>query len=122
MGMFDAQELANRYVEVWNEADPERRRQQIAGLWVADGRHYVDVREAHGYSELEQRILGSHKKNVGDRGNRFSAVADARKLRDLVVFHWEMTNPVENQVVARGLEVLRVDDAGRILIDCQFIV
>ncbi len=28
--MFDAQELADKYVAVWNEADAERRRQQIA--------------------------------------------------------------------------------------------
>ena len=56
--MLDAQELADKYVAVWNERDPERRRQQIAALWVPDGQHYVDVREARGYDALEQRIVG----------------------------------------------------------------
>ena len=46
--MNDAQHLADRYVSVWNEADPERRRQAIAEIWRPDGQHYVDMREACG--------------------------------------------------------------------------
>ena len=120
--MFNAQELADRYVAVWNEADAESRRQQVAALWVPDGHHYVDVREAHGYADLEQRISGSHNKNVRDGARRFRAAKDARTLRDLVTFHWEMLAAAEDKVVARGFEVLRVDVDGRILVDYQFIV
>lgn len=120
--MFDAQELADRYVAVWNQADAERRRQQIAALWVPEGRHYVDVREALGYAALEQRITGSHNKNVRDGGHRFRAAKDARMLHDVIVFHWEMLLAAEDRVAARGLEVLRVDSQGRILVDYQLIV
>jgi hypothetical protein len=120
--MFDAQELADRYVAVWNETDPERRRQQIAALWVPGGHHYVDVREAHGYAALEQRITGSHNKNVRDGGQRFHTAKDAQTLRNVVTFHWEMLPVAEERVAARGLEVLNVDTEGRILVDYQFIV
>jgi hypothetical protein len=120
--MLDAQELADKYVAVWNERDPERRRQQIAALWVPDGQHYVDVREARGYDALEQRIVGSYNKNVRDGSHRFRVAKDARSLRDIVTLDWEMLLAAEERVVARGFAVLSVDGEGRILVDYQFVL
>jgi len=120
--MFDARELADRYVAVWNETDAQRRREQIAALWVPEGHHYVDVREAHGHAALEQRIIGSHNKNVRDGGHCFRAAKDARVLHDVVTFHWEMLRAAEERVVARGFEILRVNAEGRILADYQFVI
>jgi len=119
--MIDAQDLADKYVAVWNESDPERRRQQIAALWVPDGQHYTDVREARGYDALEQRIIGSYNKNVRDGGHRFRARQDARTLRDIVVLHWEMLSPADDRVATWGLAVLHVDAEGCILTDYQFV-
>jgi hypothetical protein len=118
--MFDAQTLADRYVAVWNERDAQSRRRAIAALWAQDGRHYVEGREAQGYEALETRIRGSHEKNVRDGGNRFRAARDARRLRDVATFHWEMLPADSETVLARGLEFLIVDDEGRILVDYQF--
>lgn len=120
--MDDAQQLADRYAAVWNEPDPERRRQAIAALWVPDGQHYVGTRTARGYAALEARITGSHEKNVRDGGHRFRAARDARALRDVVTFHWEMLPAGSDTVVAGGFEFLIVDEAGRILIDYQFVL
>jgi len=120
--MLDAQELADRYAAVWNETDSERRRLQIAALWVPEGRHYVGVREVLGYAQLAQRIVDSHNKNVRDGGNYFRAVKDARTLRDIVVFRWEMLPAAKDRVAAHGFIVLRVDAEGRILADYQFVL
>ena len=117
--MNEAQQLADRYVEVWCETDPERRRRAIAELWTPDGEHYVGAREVRGYDDLEQRIKGSHEKNIRDNGHRFRAVKDARALRDVVTFHWEMLPADSEQVVATGLEILLIDATGRILVDYQ---
>jgi hypothetical protein len=119
---MDAQEIADRYAAVWNEKDDAARRRVIAQLWVPDGRHFVGTRQATGYDDLEKRIIGSHEKNVRDGGNRFRAVSDARQLRDAVCFHWEMLRGTSDEVAAVGLEFLLVDEAGRILVDYQFIV
>lgn len=119
--MIDPQELANRYVEVWNERNAELRRRQIAALWVPNGTHYVGTREARGYEELEQRIIGSHEKNVALAGNRFRAVRDACALRDVVTFHWEMLAGHDDTVLAVGLEFLMLDTDGRIVTDYQFV-
>jgi hypothetical protein len=118
--MDATQDLAERYVAVWNEADPERRRRRIAELWTQTGRHYVDVREARGYEALEQRIAASHEKNVRDHGHRFRAAKDARRLGDVVTFHWEMLPAETEAVLARGLEFLIVGEDGQILADYQF--
>jgi hypothetical protein len=119
--MNNAQRLADRYVAVWNETDPERRRRAIAELWMPEGRHYVDTREAQGYAALEQRITGSHEKNVRDGGHRFRAAQDARALRDVVAFRWEMLPVDGERVVANGLVFLMLDREGRILVDYLFV-
>jgi hypothetical protein len=120
--MDSAQKLADRYVAVWSETDAERRRQSIAELWVPEGEHYVGTQEVRGYDALEKRITSSHVKNVRDGGHRFRAARDARALRDVVTFHWEMLPADREEIVATGIEFLIVDDRGRILIDYQFVL
>ncbi|WP_050478143.1 hypothetical protein [Herbaspirillum rhizosphaerae] len=119
---LQAQTLADRYVSVWNQPDKVIRREQIQALWAVDGAHYVKTREARGYRELEERIAGSFEKNVDINGNVFRAVPNAQLLRDVVTFNWEMIRPATGDVLATGLEVLHVDQQGKILIDYQFIV
>jgi hypothetical protein len=119
--MDAAQQLADRYVAVWNETDADARRQAIAKLWTPHGRHYVKTREAHGYEALETRIVGSYEKNVRDGGNRFRAAKNAQALRGVVTFNWEMVT-AGGEVAAVGLEFLVLDDRGRMLTDYQFIV
>jgi hypothetical protein len=120
--MNNAQQLAHRYVAVWNETDAERRRLEIADLWTPDGEHYVGAREVRGYEALERRIADSHEKNVRVAGHRFRAAPDARALRDVVAFHWQMLPADSETVVATGLEFLIVDEGGRILVDYQFVL
>lgn len=119
--MSEVEKLAERYVAVWNETDPEVRRRAIVELWVPEGVHYVRTLVARGYDELEQRIVGSHEKNVRDGGYRFRSSKNAQALRNAVKFNWEMVPAAGGEVAALGLEVLLVDEHGRILCDYQFI-
>jgi len=91
-------------------------------LWTENGEHYVKEREVRGYEQLYVRVAGSYEKNVLGNGFRFRAARDAQKLRDVVTFHWEMIRPQTGEVLATGLEVLRLDADGKILVDYQFIV
>jgi hypothetical protein len=119
--MSDMENLAVRYVAVWNETDASRRRQQITDLWAPEGKHYVGTREVQGFDDLEIRVRDSHEKNVRDNGNRFRAVPGSiRRLQDVVTFHWEMLPKQSDTVLGRGLEFMIVDDKGRIRADYMF--
>jgi hypothetical protein len=120
--MPDAQQLADRYVAVWNEPNAGLRRYAIAALWAVDGIHYVGTREARGYDALEHRIAGSYEKNVRSGGYRFRAAKGARALRDAVTFFWEMLPADNESVIATGVEFLIIDAQGRILTDYQFVL
>lgn len=120
--MSEAQQLADRYADVWNATDAVARRKAIAELWAPDGLHYVRTLEARGHEALEKRIIGSHEKNVMVGGYRFRAARNAQALRNVVTFNWEMVPAAGGAVAAVGLEFLVVDDQGRIACDYQFIV
>ncbi|HZP76712.1 MAG TPA: hypothetical protein VFB45_11255 [Pseudolabrys sp.] len=120
--MNSPQDLVERYVAVWNERDAQARRQAIAAVWRPDGAHFVKEREARGYAALEQRVIGSYEKNVRDKGNRFRARPGAQRLRDIVIFHWEMLPANAETVLAVGLEVLVLDAQDRVITDYQFIL
>jgi hypothetical protein len=122
MPISDAQQLADRYAAVWNEPDPAARRKAIAELWAPDGRHYVRTLEVQGYEALEQRIIGSHEKNVRIGGNRFRATPKAQALQDAVMFHWEMVPAGGDEVKAVGVEFLILDAQRRIVCDYQFVI
>lgn len=120
--MVNPQALADSYVALWNETDAEARRRAVAALFASDGEHYVGTRHVKGHSALEDRVAGSHEKNVRDGGNRFRAAPGAKALHDGVTFFWEMVPSDEDRILATGLEFLLLDSAGRILADYQFIL
>jgi hypothetical protein len=39
--MNDPKQLVDRYVAIWNESDPERRRQGVAELWSEAATHLL---------------------------------------------------------------------------------
>ena len=120
--MIDGQQIAERYTAVWNEANAETRRAAIERLWRADGQQFVNATHVQGFDALEQRVRGSHEKNVRDAGHRFRLAERARQLPGVVTFKWQMVKPASNEVLATGLEFLEVDNDGRIVRDWQFIV
>ena len=119
--MSHAEHLAQRYVHIWNEADPAARRAQVAALWAENGTHYVRIREVHGHADLETRVATSHQTNVAERNYGFEVAGCIEQLRDMVKFNWRMVPDNGGAIAATGLIVLLLADDGRIRIDYQFI-
>jgi hypothetical protein len=127
----DAEQLADRYVALWNEPDPERRRGMIAELWTEDGSQVLQppqemreiaasagigmaaTLEARGHAELEARAATSYEQWVGSAGLSFRRRDDVDRLLDVVKFHWEAVSP-DGEVTAVGLDVLILGADGRI--------
>jgi len=134
----EAEHLADRYVALWNEADPERRRRLIAELWTEDGSQILQppqemreiaaspgigmaaTLEARGHAELEARAATSYERWVGSDGLSFRRRDDVDRLHDVVKFHWEAVSP-NGEVTAVGLDFLILATDGRIRRDYTFI-
>lgn len=137
--MDTANDLADRYVALWNEPDAERRRAAIAGLWTEDGVQLLQpplevhanaarpgiglaaTFEARGHAALETRVTSAHDEFIARQGNAFRRRENVERVADAVKFHWEMVSP-DGDVVGVGLEFLVLAADARIRCDYMFIV
>ena len=133
-----AEQLADRYLALWNEPDPERRRRMIAELWTEDGSQILQppqemreiaasaglgmaaTLEARGHAELEARAATAYEQWVGSGELSFRRRDDVERLHDVVKFHWEAVSP-DGEVTAVGLDFLVLGAEGRIRRDYVFI-
>lgn len=136
--MSDPNELADRYVALWNEPDPDRRRQLIAELWTEDGVHILqppqEIREiaarpgiglsatleARGHAALEARATSAYEEFVAPGAFSFRRRDNVERVADVVKFSWEMIS-TDGEVAGLGLEFLVLGPDGRIRRDYQFI-
>jgi hypothetical protein len=117
MTTIDPQELAGRYVAVWNEPDPGLRRTAIHELWTEDGAHVLqppeEIRtaatglgftsttlEARGHDALEVRVTRAYQDFVASGAFTF-------RLR-----HTAAIPPSDDEVAGAGLEILALDEDG----------
>jgi hypothetical protein len=133
-----AEHLADRYMALWNEPDPDRRRQMIAELWTEDGSQILQppqemreiaaspgiglaaTLEARGHTELQARATTSYEHWVDSQGLSFRARGDAQRLGDVVKFHWEAVTD-DGSTAAVGLNVLVLAADGRIQRNYTFV-
>jgi hypothetical protein len=131
-------ELADRYVAVWNEPDPDRRRAAVAELWTEDGAHILQPLEeiaeiaarpgmgltakleAVGHAALEARVTSAYEEFIAPREFSFRRRDDVARLADVVKFRWQMVSK-DGEVACVGLEFLVLAHDGRIRRDFQFI-
>jgi hypothetical protein len=112
--------FVDRYLGMWNEADPTRRRQLIEELWSPDCANFMTTREVRGHDALEERVRLSWEKWGRDAGCLF-------RLRHFDTHHralrvtWEMVNAGDGKLRSVGTEFLLLAADGRIREDYQFI-
>ena len=134
-----ARQLADRYMALWNEPDPDRRGRMIAQLWTEDGSQILQppqemreiaagpgiglaaTLEARGHAELEARATTSYEHWVGSEGLSFRGRDDVERLGDVVKFHWEAVAK-NGEVFGVGLNFLVVAGDGRIERYYTFVV
>jgi hypothetical protein len=141
--MDNVEELVDRYTAIWNEPDPDRRRQGVAQLWSEDAVQILEppqeVREAaaglevtptfqaRGHRELEARVTRAYEEFVATAGNSFRPQDQGvrpqdhgTRLADVVTWRWEMVTNT-GEVAGGGLEFVVLAADGRIQTDYQFI-
>jgi len=104
--MSELNDLVDRYIDVWNETDAEKRRALIARTFT-EGAHFVDpVQEAEGRRAIEMLVEGVQTKFPGHRF-RLAGAVDA--FRDRVRFSWELA-PEGGEVFVGGTDFGTVVD------------
>jgi hypothetical protein len=132
-----AEDLANRYLAVWNEPDADARRHAIEELWTEDGVHLLEppeeivkrateigvtaTLEARGHKELFSRVTRAYDEFVAPGQYEFVRHGDAAALRDLVKLRWAMVPAGGGDALAIGIDLIHLGSDGRIVSDYQFV-
>jgi len=136
--MGNATHFADAFMALWNEPDPDRRRQHVASLWTEDGVQILqppqEMKEiasrpgiglatwlqARGHAELLARAATVYGEFVAPGEFHFRRRDDVEHLADVVKLRWEMVSR-EGNVMAVGLDFLVLAPDGRILRDYVFV-
>jgi hypothetical protein len=131
-------ELRDRYVAVWNEHEPDRRRALVESLWAPDARHVLQppqemreqaaalgfpfaALEAHGHIALRERVRIAHEEFVSPGTFAFRAQGEVVRVGDALRFEWEMLDQATQTPVGSGTQFVVLAADGRIQLDYQFI-
>jgi len=112
--------FVDRYIAMWNDADPAQRRATIDAQWAPDAGNYTLNLEAEGLDAIETRVTDAFEKYVGTGVHRFQCHQPAVAHHGAIRIWWEMVTVADGQVAAVGQEFLMLDEDGRIRSDHQF--
>ncbi|GAA0209256.1 hypothetical protein GCM10010492_03710 [Saccharothrix mutabilis subsp. mutabilis] len=117
---LDPEEFADRYVALWNETDPDRRRKGVVELYAPDAT-YVFYRKdpVVGHEAIIDQLAYTHE-IYDPMGYVFRSAHNAVGHHNLVRLNWMMVLAATGETEMRGEDLLVLDDDGRILSDYQF--
>lgn len=114
--MLDAHHIADRYIAVWNESDPERRRALLRESWNADATYVDPLMQGAGLNQIENLIGAVHERFPGFR---FTLEGKPDGYADKVRFSWAL-GPESQPDMIKGTDFVRVE-GGRLLSVVGFI-
>ncbi len=107
--MSDTDDLVHRYISMWNETDPVRRR-ELAARTVTDDARYLDpLMAGDGVDGIAEMIAGAQQQFPG---HRFALVAGPDAHHDRVRFSWSLTAN-GGEPVAIGVDFATLAQDGR---------
>jgi hypothetical protein len=113
-------DFVSRYIDLWNEPDPVRRRATIDELWHPEGANYTASITAEGLDAIEKRVAASHDRWVGGGGHRFEQQGPVEAHHGVLRVRWVMVPTDGGPAAGAGSEILVLDEQGRIRTDHQF--
>jgi hypothetical protein len=98
--MTDAAQIAQRYVDSWNETDAGRRADLLAALWTEDARYVDPMMAGEGRAQIDALIAGVHQQFPGFR---FALSGKPDGYGDKVRFSWTL-GPENGEPVVEGAD------------------
>ena len=76
--MTDARTIASRYIELWNERNPQRRRDILAANWVSDAKYVDPLMSGDGHDGIDALVAGVQQRFPDFRRSRSGCCHDFR--------------------------------------------
>jgi len=106
----DVQTLVQRYIDTWNETDPERRRALIAEVFTEDAGYTDPLAEVRGHAAIDH-LVSAAQAQFG--GLEFTLGTPVDAHHDQARFAWHLGAPGSPAPVAIGFDVAVLGD-GRV--------
>ncbi|MCX4092792.1 nuclear transport factor 2 family protein [Nocardia sp. alder85J] len=106
--MSEYETIARRYIDSWNEQDPDKRRALIDELYTADATYTDPLADAAGTAAIDGVVGGAQQQFAGLR----FGLGPVDGHHDLARFTWELGVPGAEPLVV-GFDVIVLDE-GRI--------
>ena len=115
--MSDFTELAEQYINAWNENDASARRALIDEIWSEDGRYTDPLADVTGRDQIDAVIAAAQAQFAG-MTFRLAGAVDAH--HDQARFTWEL-GPDGADAVVIGFDVAHRDADGRLALVLGFL-
>jgi hypothetical protein len=115
--MENAQTLVNRYIQSWNETDPQRRRALLEDLYTDRATYTDPVATLEAREAIDATIEAVQKMFPGQH---FSLQGNVDAHHDVLRFSWHLAQPAAPEPTAIGFDVA-VLQGGRIAQVCGFL-
>ncbi|MFC4020346.1 nuclear transport factor 2 family protein [Micromonospora sp. GCM10011542] len=103
-------QLAERYIAIWNETEPARRRKDIDDLWAPEGRYVDPLAVAEGRAAIDATIAAVQSQFPG---MMFRLAGPVDGHHNQVRFTWAL-GPQDGEAQIVGFDVAVIDDNGRL--------
>ena len=115
--MSDYQTIAERYLTIWNEPDPDHRRVLVEAAWVPAGIYADPIMSGQGHAGIASMIEAARGQFPG---HQFTLRGQPDGHGTHVRFSW-LLSPTDAPPIAGGTDVAALDTDGRFLVVTGFL-
>jgi hypothetical protein len=108
--MTNPMTIAQTYLAAWNTPDASERHRSLES-WSDDARYRDPLMHAEGRDGIAAMIAAARAQFAG---HNFALAGEADGHGDFVRFSWMLAPAEGGAVIARGTDVVRLDETGRI--------
>jgi hypothetical protein len=108
--MTDVKQVAHRYIELWNERAPNRRREMLAANWTNDARYVDPLMSGGGHDGVDALISGVQQKFPDFK---FTLIGEPNGFGEHVRFSWGL-GPDGTDSPIKGTDFAVLSKDGRI--------
>lgn len=108
--MTSSKNLVDRYLAIWNETDPARRRALIASTWSDDATYVDPLMRGEGHDGIDAMIAAAQAQFPG---HSFAPLGEPDAHNDRLRFRWTL-GPEAGATIVDGTDFAIVAPDGRL--------